>query len=232
MQKKYKKILTFLGATILFIALFVLWFNRVPERTIPKDPHLIVSPANGKVIAILHEEDAILDFVKKGIENEMYIPKIQPPYQAVVIEMNIWNVHAQRSPLTGVVEDKRFVPGKFANAVFSNEKEYLARENEKMIHIIGNESIRVGVIQVAGILARRIQSFVEPGDSLKKGEVFGRILLGSQVVVILPEEIPLKTKVGDIVIDGESVIAEIPATIPRGIQEIPLSNKQQNAYVQ
>jgi len=198
--------------TLLFLVAFITWFNRAPAREIPQEPSLIVSPANGKVIAILREDDAVFDFLKKGIPNEMYVPKILPPYKAIIIEMNIWNVHVQRAPVGGKVIEKQYVPGKFRNAVFSSGKEYLAMENEKMIHVFERkeDGERVGVIQVAGILARRIQSFVHPGDEIEKGEIFGRILLGSQVILILPLDADVLVHRGDTLIDGESVVALLP----------------------
>lgn len=199
--------------TILFIitilTLFFAWFNRVPQRDIPSGEKVVVSPANGKVIAIQEEQDQILRFFKKGRENIVSLPLIKPPYKAIIIEMNISNVHAQRMPIGGKIIAKHYIPGRFQNAVFSKNKERLAEENEKMIHIIQNDTTTVGVIQVAGILARRIQSFVDVGDILQKGDVFGRILLGSQVVLILPNNAQLNVNVGDTLIDGETVVATL-----------------------
>ena len=211
MNMKIRKILFSIAAAFLLLTLFFAWFNRTPERTIPQGEDIVVSPANGKVIAIQEEQDQILRFFKKGRENVVSLPLINPPYKAIVIEMNISNVHVQRMPIGGKIVSKRYIPGRFQNAVFSKNKEKLAEENEKMIHIIKNDDTTVGVIQVAGILARRIRSFVNEGDVLQKGDIFGRILLGSQVVLILPNDTHLNVKVGDILIDGESVVATLPS---------------------
>ncbi len=194
---------------ISILVLFFAWFNRVPQRTIPQGENIVVSPANGKVIAIQEEQDQILRFFKKGKENLVSLPLINPLYKAIVIEMNVSNVHAQRMPIGGKIISKRYIPGRFQNAVFSKNKEKLAEENEKMVHIIKNDDTTVGVIQVAGILARRIQSFVNEGDVLQKGDIFGRILLGSQVVLVLPDDAQLNVKVGDVLIDGESIVATL-----------------------
>ncbi len=206
---KYKKIVKILALLVVFLSLTSLWFNRTPTRHIPQDQNAIVSPANGKVIAIINEQDTILSFFKKGIQNKVEISSIPTPYKAIVIEMNITNIHAQRAPIDGTITYQEHISGKYKNAVFSKNKEYLARENEKTIQFFKNEKTTVGVIQVAGILARRIQSFKHINDTVHKGEIFGRILLGSQVVVVVPHDVEIQTHVGDILIDGESVIATL-----------------------
>ncbi len=196
---------------ILFFSLLFLgvqWFNRVPQRNIPKEENTIVSPADGKVIAIIQSNDHILNFFKNGIKNTIDFDS-KKDRTAIVIEMNIWNIHAQRAPIDGIITEKKYIPGKFHNAIFSKRKEYLAEENEKMIHTIHGK-IDLSVIQVAGILARRIQSFKKQGDEVKKGDVIGRILLGSQVVLVLPtEKVKIFTKIGERVKDGESILAII-----------------------
>jgi phosphatidylserine decarboxylase len=99
--------------------------------------------------------------------------------------------------------------GAFKNALFSEDKERLANVNEKTLTVFeSNDGVKVGVVQVAGAMARRINSFKEKGDFVKKGEPYGNIELGSQVVVILPQDIEPKVELGQTLVDGESIIAE------------------------
>ena len=208
----YKKILKIFITLFVVLCALSLWFNRTPQRHTPRDQNIVVSPANGKVIAIIKEKDKILSFFKKGIQNNVEIPSIPAPYTAIVIEMNITNIHAQRAPIDGTIVYQKHIPGRYKNAVFSKNKEYLAQENEKTIQFFKNEKTTIGVIQVAGILARRIQSFKHTNDTVHKGEIFGRIVLGSQVVVVVPDNIDIQTHIGDALIDGESVIGKLKNT--------------------
>jgi phosphatidylserine decarboxylase len=206
MTKKQEKTLSISAITFLVIALaFVMYFNRAPERTIPQGA-VIVSPATGDVIHIEKANTQEISFLKKGIQNTLTVQGIEPPYNIVVIEMDPTDVHVQRAPIEGEIIYQEHIPGAHKNALWSANVEELANENEKNLIVIENEDISVGVIQVAGIMARRIESFVSPSDTLEKGQIYGRIKLGSQVVVILPESIKPQTSPGDTLIDGESII--------------------------
>ncbi len=207
MTKKKEKILLTSAVTFLIVAFaFIFYFNRTPDRIIPGG-NVIVSPATGDVIHIESANSDEISFLKKGIQNSLTVQGMEPPYNIVVIEMDPTDVHAQRSPIYGEVIYQEHFPGAHRNALWSKNVEELANENEKSILIIENDDLRVGVIQVAGIMARRIESFVSPADRLEKGEIYGRIKLGSQVVLILPKNIPLEVSKGDTLVDGESVIA-------------------------
>lgn len=206
--KKNLKIISF-GLLILLgigSVVFIQFFNRVPERIIPKG-NVIVSPANGDVIHIEEVFDNELSFFKKDIENSLIIQGMHPPYTVVVIEMDLGNVHVQRAPIVGKVTYQEHFEGSHKNALTSENIEQLSRVNEKNFVVIKNEKISTGIIQVAGLAARRIQSFVDVGNNLEQGSVYGRILLGSQVVLIIPASAQLLTKVGDVLIDGETIIA-------------------------
>ncbi len=195
-----------MGITLLIILFaFILYFNRAPNRNIPVG-NIIVSPANGDIIHIESVDSNSVSFFKGDIENVLDIHKITPPYNVIVIELDLKDVHVQRAPIDGSIVYKEYFPGKHRNALSSPNVERLANVNEKNLIVFQNESIAVGVSQVAGITARRVQSFVETGDILKKGEVYGRIVLGSQVVVILPKSVKLNVEVGQTLIDGESII--------------------------
>jgi len=195
-------LLLFVGGII-----FVSYFNRIPERTIPQG-NTIVSPANGKVINIKSVDNAEITFFKNDIKNILPVHDINPPYTVVIIEMNLKNVHVQRAPIDGMIAYQEYFPGTHKNALFSPNLNQLVNTNEKKLIVFKNDNVSVGVVQVAGLAARRIRSFVKENDIIKKGDVYGKIILGSQIVVIIPKEAIISTSVGKILIDGESIIAE------------------------
>ena len=207
MKKNIKKLFFIIFGIFIFCILLIQIFNRTPHRNIPEG-NTIVSPANGQVIDIETEDTSEVTFLKKGIKNILHIYKINPPYTVIVIEMNLRNIHAQRSPIFGKIVYQKHFSGLFKNALFFKDKKHLVNINEKELTIIKGGDVSVGVVQVAGITARRIENFKFVDDFIKKGDIYGRIKLGSQVVLILPEQVSIKTKVGDIVIDGESVLGE------------------------
>ena len=207
-QRKKWKILHYLLIIIIPGYVFVAYFNRIPERKIIPNENAILSPAHGKIIHIQKVDSSLITFFKKEIENSLTITNIPPPYHIVVIEMNLKNIHAQRAPISGEVIFQEHMEGKHLNALKSTEKNNLANLNEKNLIVFKNEKIAIGVIQVAGKAARRIRSYVMPGSILEKGQVYVRILLGSQVVVIIPANITLNVATGDKVIDGETILGE------------------------
>jgi len=202
----YKRILYAFLIFLVLLFSFVTYFNRSPNRDIPKG-NVIVSPATGDVIRIEKADANTISFLKKGIGNSLTVNGMEPPYNIIVIEMDPTDVHVQRSPIQGEVIYQEHFAGRHQNALWSPDVTELANENEKNIIVMQNQDISVGVIQVAGIMARRIVSFVSPTDNLEKGEIYGKIKLGSQVVVILPESLTLKVSLGDALVDGESVLA-------------------------
>ncbi|MFT5360032.1 MAG: phosphatidylserine decarboxylase [Candidatus Paceibacteria bacterium] len=206
MRRIYKKILPVFFTAIMILAVFVSYFNRAPSRSIPNG-NVVISPATGDVIHIEKAETNQISFLKKGLENTLVVQGMEPPYNIVVIEMDPTDVHVQRAPIDGEVIYQEHVPGQHKNAIWSKNVTELANENEKNLIVIENEDLSVGVIQVAGIMARRIVSYVSPTDILEKGELYGRIKLGSQVVIILPEIVELDVTLGDTLVDGESIIA-------------------------
>lgn len=206
MKRSHKITLSLLVLILFTGTLFVFYFNRVPNRNIPNG-NVIVSPANGDVIHIESVESKTIHFFKNDIENILAIQEIEPPYKIVVIEMDLKDIHVQRAPIEGKVVYQEHFPGAHKNALSSPNVKQLANINEKNLIVFKNNEISVGVSQVAGLAARRIRSFVKIGDTLKKGDVYGRIILGSQVVVILPEKAILNVSTGETLIDGESIIA-------------------------
>ncbi len=208
MQNKSTKIKILAVLVLLFClgALSLKFFNRVPERDTPQD-FSIVSPANGKVIKIQEVLGERIEFFKGDVLQIVDASMGLGEYNVIVIEMNLKNVHTQRAPIGGKIIYQKHFAGEFRNAIFSKDKEYLANTNEKTLTVFEDDKgMRVGVVQVAGKMARRINSFKNVGDVVIKGEPYGNIELGSQVVLILPVDLNIQTKEGDILVDGESII--------------------------
>jgi phosphatidylserine decarboxylase len=170
-----------------FAAFFALalWFYRDPDRTPEGTPDSWVSPADGKVVEIAETAD---DFAGRSVK--------------IGIFMNGFDVHVNRLPRDGVVQDTVYVPGKkwFAFAPKASE------ENERMYVRILTPEGKATLVQIAGIMARRIVCYAKKGDSLARGERYGMIKLGSKVDVYMPESISPAVRVGDRVKAGESVI--------------------------
>src|ERR1700722_3514803 len=178
------------GLALLFSA-FCAWFFRSPQRAIPADPDVLVSPADGKVIAIEPLDDPWLG---KGVEIRIFL--------------NVFNVHVQRSPFTtaALVEGTRYFAGKFLAA--SVPKASL--ENEQHWFRLSSGGRKVVVKQIAGLIARRIIPWARPGDTLKGGQLIGLIQFGSQVDLGL-NNAEVLVKVGDVVVGGETLLARYPA---------------------
>jgi phosphatidylserine decarboxylase len=165
------------------IFLFVLSFFRDPERDIPEGDDLIVSPADGKVVRV------------RALEGEY-------PFQ-VSIFLSVFNVHVNRSPVKGEVRELRYQKGIFRAAFY----EAASVENEQSIVVIENQRYRVKVALIAGLIARRIVSWIELGQHLERGERIGLIRFGSRVDLFLPPGVELKVQPGSRVKGGATVIA-------------------------
>lgn len=196
----------FVFTIVVFLVAFALYFLRVPTREIGERT-AVLSPANGKVIAIDRIDTSHLTFFKEGIQNELEVQGVTLPAHVVVIQMNLKDVHVQRAPISGTVVYIEHFKGKFKNALYSKQKTHLVNTNEKNLTIIKSDREVVGVIQVAGQLARRIKSYVKVGDVVTEGQKIGFISFGSQVVLVLPAVRILQVGIGDITVDGETVIA-------------------------
>lgn len=168
------------------LLIFVLQFFRDPERTIPNEDRVIVSPADGKVVEIVEEQDALL--------NE--------PFRRISIFLDIFNVHVQRTPVAGTIEKVKYNRGKFLNA--ASHKASLDNEQNAIIIHTGKEIVLVK--QIAGLIARRIVCWAKAGDTYKIGERFGLIRFGSRVDIFLPLNSEIKVSLGDHVRGGSSII--------------------------
>lgn len=200
-----KKILIGITGIIIISSIgFALFFARVIPRTTPSTG--IVSPASGKVIALFDSNNPTIVFEKQGVTNTVSLPEFTTPVHVVLIELNLGDVHVQRAPLSGTITRMEHFDGDHINAL-GKDKTTIAATNEKVVTLFKSDTTLVGVVQVAGRAARRIRNSLSTGSPVHTGEVYGRILLGSQVVLIIPQEIPLAISVGDRVTDGETVIA-------------------------
>ena len=181
-------LLSFFGFSITF---FILWFFRDPDRNTPNEEGKIISPADGRVCLI----DSSTPPKELDYGNEKML--------RVCIFMNVFNVHVNRSPVRGKIKKIEYKKGSFFNASLDKASE----KNERNSVIITTESgIEIIVVQIAGLIARRILSFVNDGDWLNLGERFGLIRFGSRVDVYLPKTFKSEVKVGDKTIAGETII--------------------------
>ncbi|MEW6324668.1 MAG: phosphatidylserine decarboxylase family protein [Nitrospirota bacterium] len=177
-----------LAAAAILGAAFFVWFFRNPERTAPPGDQFIVSPADGKVMEIepCREE--------RFLRREMI---------RLGIFMSPVDVHVNRMPCAGKVAAIHYFPGRYLMAF--NPKASLENEHQVMV-IDADRGAAVLVVQIAGFLARRIESWVRTGDHLRRGDRFGMIRLGSKVDVYLPPSTTIKARIGERVRAGESVV--------------------------
>jgi len=174
-----------------FIALFVLQFFRDPPREIPQDVGAVLSPADGRVIKVERTQD----------------PYGQREAILISVFMNVFNVHSNRSPVDGTVEQVRYFPGKFVNA----DLDKASAENERnavVLKTAGGQTVTF--VQVAGLIARRILCYVKAGDKLARGQRYGFIRFGSRVDVYLPLNAGVKVSIGDKVSATTTILATLP----------------------
>lgn len=175
--------------------LFVLFFFRNPKRMIPgTDDNLVYAPADGRVVVIEETEEG--EFFKDR--------RLQ-----VSIFMSPLNVHVNLVPLTGKVTYFRYHPGRFLIAWQPKS----SHENEKTTIVINNGHCEVLLRQIAGAMARRIKTYIAPGDFVQQGEELGFIKFGSRVDLFLPPDSEVKVAIGDEVKGNRTVIAKLPDTI-------------------
>lgn len=186
------------------------WFLRLPDRSIPVNEKLFVSPANGKVVAVFGWNDSIVQITKKEFGAfDTWVADVDTAGTIIHIQMDVTNVHYQRAPTNAVLVSKKYVTGNFSNAVVMNNEWGIRFENEhNELTFENTNGKKYKLVQIAGFVARRIEDFLTKGQQVKQGDVIGLIKLGSQVTVILPSGVQLKTKTGEVVTEGESVLAE------------------------
>ena len=178
------------AAPFWIVLVFILQFFRDPPRQVPDAPDAVICPADGKVIALGEVED----------------PYLKRPSRRVSVFMNVFNVHSNRSPVAGKIMERWYRPGKFVNAALDKA----SLDNERnALWIRTDRGQDVVVVQVAGLIARRILCYVQPGERIARGERYGFIRFGSRVDVYLPLEARIEVSLGDSVKGAADVIARL-----------------------
>jgi phosphatidylserine decarboxylase len=173
------------------LTVFVSWFFRNPARVVPQGPGLIVAPGDGKVIAI--EEEFEPRYLKERSIR-------------LTIFLNVFDVHINRMPCEGIVEDVQYQPGLF---LVASKPEATIKNEQNALMIKAKQGAKVLCVQVAGLLARRIVCWVAPKDRAVCGERFGLIRFGSRMDTFVPIGTAIKVAVGDRVKGGETILGEL-----------------------
>jgi phosphatidylserine decarboxylase len=203
----YMALSHFVGWLLLGVTIWIAAFFRDPVRTTPQDDKLIVSPADGLVTMIAKVPPPPQLSGEGGLADGIYT--------RVSIFMSVFDVHINRSPVSGRVKRIVYVPGKFLNADLDKASE----DNERQYFMVETgDGLKIGFTQIAGLVARRILSFVHKEDMVLAGERVGLIRFGSRVDVYLPEGVAPKILLGQRAIAGETIIGEVGAeATPAGI---------------
>jgi phosphatidylserine decarboxylase len=173
------------------LTLFVAWFFRNPPRDVPQGPNLVVAPGDGTVIAI--EEEYEPRFLKERSIR-------------LTIFLNVFDVHINRTPCEGVVQDVQYQPGLF---LVASKPEATIKNEQNALLFRTPGGVKILCVQVAGLIARRIVCWVAPGDQVQRGERFGLIRFGSRMDTFLPLGTAIKVAVGDRVKGGETILGEL-----------------------
>lgn len=182
-----------IGWLAAILTLCVAYFFRDPERATPVRPGLVVAPADGKVVSITPR----VPLRELGLGDA--------PMTCISIFLSLFDVHINRAPVSGKLLRKVYTPGVFTNAAL----ESASQDNERMALVFKAESgEEIGVVQIAGLLARRIVTYPREGDFLNAGERFGLIRFGSRVDIYLPLNRGILVGVGQRMVGGETVLAD------------------------
>jgi len=181
----------YLAIPMWIIFLFILQFFRDPPRVTTGGDSAVSAPADGRVIVIDEARD----------------PYTNQTSLKISIFMNVFNVHSNRIPVSGTVDAKQYYPGRFFNAALDKASD----NNERnALLLTSKEGHRVTCVQIAGLIARRILCYVDEGSNVIKGERFGFIRFGSRVDLYLPKTTKALVSLGDKVVGGETLVAELP----------------------
>jgi phosphatidylserine decarboxylase len=172
------------------LACFFFWFFRDPRRNVPSEPGLVVSPADGKVTEVARIQTPAGERIRLSIF------------------LSVFNVHVNRTPITGTVREVRYQKGKYLNALNPES----AEKNEQNLVTVQGEGFDVTFKQIAGLLARRIVFRPQVGDYVERGQRVGLIKFGSRVDVILPGQARVRVSLGDRVSGGSTILADMQPT--------------------
>jgi phosphatidylserine decarboxylase len=193
----------FVGWLLVFVAVWVATFFRDPVRTTPRGERLIIAPADGLVTMIARVPPPAELRAADGLADG--------DYTRVSIFMSVFDVHINRAPISGRVQRIVYIPGKFVNADLDKASE----DNERQHMVVEtSDGLKIAFTQIAGLVARRILSFVREGDMVDAGQRIGLIRFGSRVDVYLPAGTGAKVLLGQRTIAGETVLAEVGVDAP------------------
>ena len=194
---------TILGIFLAIISAYIFYFFRDPIRAVPIE-EVVVSPADGLVTYIGSEKNPLDDY------------KEQNKYTKVSIFLSVFDVHVNRMPLKGSIYSIHYIPGKFLNATLDKS----SKENERNIISVKSNNDKFYIVQIAGLIARRIVCNLKTNQEVEKGERIGIIKFGSRVDLYLPESYDILIAEGQRVVGGETIISN-----PKDIKKIKNSKK-------
>lgn len=192
-----------IGWPMLLLSAGVFAFFRDPERVVPQGDNLVVAPADG-LVSLITQVEPPAELCRDDGSGAPGLP--EGPVTRISIFMSVFDVHINRAPISGTVERLVYIPGKFMNA----DLDKASVENERQHFLIERQDgVKIGFTQIAGLVARRIVPFVKPGDIVAAGQRVGLIRFGSRVDVYLPAGTSPKVLMGQKVIAGETILAEL-----------------------
>ncbi|GEP09623.1 Phosphatidylserine decarboxylase proenzyme [Methylobacterium gnaphalii] len=192
----------------LILTLWVCYFFRDPERVVPSGEGLVIAPADGRVNLI----STVVPPPELDLSHE--------PMLRISVFMNVFDCHVNRVPVTGRIGQIHYTPGLFLNAELDKASDDNERNGLVIETIHKGVPLRVGVVQIAGLVARRIVGFVSAGDTLQTGERFGLIRFGSRVDVYLPTTARVLVGLGQKSVAGETVLADLGGGPERAFRRI------------
>lgn len=187
-----------LGVVALILTAFFVYFFRDPDRVVPQKESFVLSPADGEVSSIVH-----------GLSLPHELGSSEGTFTRISIFLSVVDVHVNRIPVSGKILRRVYTPGKFINADLDKASE----DNERCSAIVETpKGVQIGVVQIAGLIARRILNDLSEGDNVEAGKRFGIIRFGSRLDVYVPEGTAPLVCIGQRAIGGETILADLEGT--------------------